>query len=81
MAGTDYQGIAEVIAAAGIAVPSILGAIASFINLRRGDKRDTKMAEIHELVNGQSAKINAMSEAKGFREGGDEERARPTEPR
>jgi hypothetical protein len=78
---TDYQGIALVIAAVGVAVPSIIAAIVSLMNLNRGNVRDEKMAQIHDLVNGQSLKINAMSEAKGFREGMDQERANPTPPK
>jgi hypothetical protein len=74
MAGTDYQGIALLIGAVGVAVPSIVTSFLSVISLAR-------QKEIHDLVNGQSAKINAMSEAKGFVEGGNEERARPTAPK
>ena len=79
--GTDYQGIALVIAAVGVAVPAIISAVVSMISLNRGVARDTKMAQIHDLVNGQSAKLNAMSEAKGFIEGGNQERASPTQPK
>jgi hypothetical protein len=67
----DLHGIAEIIVALGITIPSIIGAVQSYRN-------GSKIAEVHELVNGQSAKLNAMAEAKGFVEGGNEERARPT---
>lgn len=77
----DYQGISLVIAAVGVTVPSIITAIISLIALVRGSARDVQMTKIHDLVNGQSAKLNAMAEAKGFVEGGNEERARPTPPR
>ncbi len=78
MVGADYQGIALIIAALGVAIPSIIGAVVSVIALNRGTARDTKMAQIHDLVNGQSAKLNALSEQKGFVEGGNAERAKST---
>lgn len=77
MADINYQGIALIITALGSAIAAILSAI----TLSRGNARDGKLQEIHELVNGQSHKINAMAEAKGFVEGGNEERARPTQPK
>ena len=81
MTAGDYQGIALIIGSLGVAIPSIVAAVVSVIALNRGVARDTKMAQIHDLVNGQSAKLNALSEAKGFVEGGNAERANPTAPK
>ena len=43
-------------------------------------KRDVKMAEVHDLVNGAAEKINRLTGEKAFVAGGDAERANPTEP-
>ena len=73
---TDYQGIALIIGAVGIAVPSIVTSFLAVINNIRGTERDRNLKVIHDLVNGQSEKLNALSEAKGFAEGGNAERAK-----
>jgi hypothetical protein len=78
-AGFDYHGASELTLAVGVAFPSIVAAVVSVINMRNGMARDKKMVQIHDLVNGQSARLNALSEAKGFAEGANAERANPTE--
>ena len=49
--------------------------------LAAGAERDQKMAQIHDLVNGQSSRLTALAEEKGFVAGGNEERAHPTPPK
>ena len=68
---TDYAGIAAVIAAVGVACPAIAGAIASIVSLRR-------IAVVHDLVNGQSQKLETLTFKAGKVAGADEERAAPT---
>ena len=80
-ATTDYQGIALIIGAVGVAIPSIVTSFLAVINNIRGAERDKSLKVIHDLVNSQSEKLNAMSEAKGFAEGGEAERAKNTPAR
>lgn len=79
--GVDYQGIALVIAALGVAIPSIIGAIVSVIALDRGRQRDTKLDNIQRHVNGMNEAIKAGARAEGVLEGGNAERANPTGPK
>ncbi len=76
----NYQGIALVITAVGVAVPSILGAIVSVVSLRRGNARDIKLDSIQTHVNGMNKLIAAGARAEGVIAGGDAERANPTGP-
>jgi len=93
--GIDYAGIAAVIAAIGIAVPSVIAAINSRTALKRGIEqdrklsqiadggieRDKKLVQIANGVDGLSDKRAATAHEAGVREGGDAERANPTDPR
>lgn len=67
----DYVGIATLISSVTASVVAIVGVV-------RGAARDVKLAQVHDLVNGQSAKIQQLAADRGFVEGGDAERANPT---
>ena len=82
MAGTiDYQGIAEVIAALGVAIPSIVSAVNSVISNRRSARNEAKLNIIQTHVDGMNQMIAKGSHAEGVIEGGDAERANPTQPK
>ena len=75
----DYQGIAILLAANTNAVISI------GVFIRQGVNRavtDEKLERLHELTNGQSEKLNALSKQAGIEEGkvlgANQERAHPT---
>jgi hypothetical protein len=62
----DYQGIALVLGATGGLLTVIVGTglqVAMFIRqgrqLRDGVARDAKITQVHDLVNGQSERLNA----------------------
>lgn len=73
----DYHGIAEVIGAIVVGIPSITAAVISLVNLRRSARRDSKIEEIHGLVNGQSQQLNALNYAAGVVAGNDQARTIP----
>lgn len=75
---TDLNGVAAIIVALGVAVPSIVGAWVSVLNLRNGKVRDTKLAQVHDLVNGQSERLEALTFKADEVSGADKERAAPT---
>ena len=77
----DLSGIAQVIMAVGVAVPSIVGAVVSVIVLKRGNARDVKLDTIQEHVNGMNKMIAAGAHAEGVLAGVAAEQAHPTEPR
>lgn len=78
MGHIDLLGIAALITA-------ITNTVVLTIALRRqrtiGQSTNAKLDVLHTLTNGQSLKLEAMAHAAGVREGGDEERANPTEKR
>ncbi len=67
---TDYTGLATLIA-------SCTASVVSIVTLLRGKDRDKKIAEVHELVNGQSKRLEVMARGEGFKAGADWERSSP----
>lgn len=75
MAGSvDFVGIATLIS-------SVTASSVAIVSLVRGRDRDKKLDVIAHGVDGLSDKRAAAAHAKGVRDGADDERANPTEPR
>lgn len=84
-AAVDYQGIAILVGALTVSVTSIGGFVLTAIAVVRqgqmqqaGVARDKTLAEVHNLVNGQSKKLEELSFQAGVAQGGKDERANPT---
>lgn len=86
----DSQGIALILGAVGILITTVGTFIVSMVTLfrqgradQRSTERDTKIAQVHDLVNSQSEKLNRAIEAgalaRGKIEGALEERANPSQ--
>jgi len=68
---SDYIGLATLLG-------SITSSVVAVVGLWRGRERDKKLAIVHDLVNGQSKKIEALTFQAGEISGADKERAAPT---
>ena len=76
----DYQGIATLIASV---TTSIVSLVALGRQRRNRDATDEKLEVLHKLTNGQSEKLNAVTQQLGIEQGkvigANQERANPTE--
>lgn len=69
----DLQGLAALIASLVLAG----GFVLQVMTFRRQSNRDQKMAEVHNLVNGQSEKLNALTAKSSYAAGQKSGRSHP----
>ena len=65
----DYQGLAILLTAFGVFLVNVGTAIIAFLTYLKGRTNETKLKEVHELVNGQSEALRTAVGQAAFSEG------------